>query len=308
VRARRGLSKQRSHNCQRLKKKQGVISGSLGGQSLAAQREQGCPRLSPSLGQPKALSCCLTKAAFINLMGMGRKPSQALGLQQCLAPRHGGRRGTLLCPRCTPARLQPLNPSAEAHAFLRPVQPFFAAQRCPSPTPEEPPSSPAPPWGRGDGACPARRAGGSTGSKPLPAAEHTCKSLGAPGVLPTVPASPRSRSSCEHGHERRTATTDLQAGEGGSPKPPRRSFPPGKGIRGPLLTAWGGAQGLPQLILQPAAPPAALGGLLGPRVGATRWVSLPPAFSLSTNIAFAEGANGNCSHMEAESAARHFAY
>lgn len=96
----------------------------------------------------------------------------------------------------------------------------------------------------------------------------------------------------------------------GTPQKPLAGFPPppSKSIGGQLLTAWGGTQSLPQLILQPAAPPAALGGLLGPRVGATRGVSLPPAFSLSTNIAFAEGANGNCSHMEAESAARHFAY
>lgn len=40
----------------------------------------------------------------------------------------------------------------------------------------------------------------------------------------------------------------------------------------------------------------------------SRWLPLPPALWLGAELAFAEGANGNCSHMEAASAARHFAY
>lgn len=49
----------------------------------------------------------------------------------------------------------------------------------------------------------------------------------------------------------------------------------------------------------------ALGGL---RPGANCWPPLPAALWLGAELAFAEGANGNCSHMEAASAARHFAY
>lgn len=145
-----------------------------------------------------------------------------------------------------------------------------------------------------------------------PAEEPTCKRSGSTRGVPHSACQPRHRSTqpqllqawalVTHGHHRSSNW------HGGLPKNPWRGFPPGKGIGGQLLTAQGGTQGLPQLILQLAAPLAVRGGLLGPRVGATRWASLPPAFSLSTNIAFAEGANGNCSHMEAESAARHFAY
>lgn len=145
-----------------------------------------------------------------------------------------------------------------------------------------------------------------------PAEEPTCKRSGSTWGAPHGACQPWHQSTqpqllqawalVTHGHHRSSNW------HGGLPKNPWQGFPPSKGIGGQLLTAQSGAQCLPQLILQPAAPPAALGGLLGPRVGATRWVSLPPAFSLSTNIAFAEGANGNCSHMEAESAAKHFAY
>lgn len=52
----------------------------------------------------------------------------------------------------------------------------------------------------------------------------------------------------------------------------------------------------------------ARGALGGPRPGASRWPPLPAALWLGAELAFAEGANGNCSHMEAASAARHFAY
>lgn len=130
-----------------------------------------------------------------------------------------------------PGHLQPLKPSAEAHACLHPAQPVFATQSWPPPAPRRasilPHSSPGLQGWRLPGQESRQQRGQETPAR-SPTEEPTCKRS-------------RSTQGAPHGAPAHAATAlvntgtsvvrplGLQAGEGGLPKNPQREvFSPAK--------------------------------------------------------------------------------